>query len=157
MLPKDRRLRHERDFARLSVKGRPVYGPFCILRGWKSGSNPSKIGFVASGKMFKKAVLRNRVRRRLREAFRPFLNEVPPGYDIIFVGRPEVLTADFAEMRDSIKHLLEKMPKELDRPMPRSPKPPRSRRGEIAYAKATGVKRPPKRTPLEPRYPEQGV
>jgi ribonuclease P protein component len=154
MLPKAHRLRHERDFARLSAKGRPLYGPFCILRGWKSGSKPSKIGFVASGKMFKKAVLRNRVRRRMREAFRPFLASVPDGYDLIFVGRPEVLTANFAEMRKSIEHLLEKLP-ELDHPMKRPPKAPRSRRGEIAYAKATGVQRPPKRSSLEPRYPEQ--
>lgn len=154
MLPKSSRLRHERDFARLSVKGRPIYGPFCTLRAWKSGSTPSKIGFVASGKMFKHAVTRNRVRRRLREAFRPLLKIVPSGYDMIFVGKPETLTADFVLLRESIAHIIEKMPEELGRPWKRMPKPPRSRKGEIAYAKATGTKRPPKRTPLEPRYPE---
>jgi ribonuclease P protein component len=155
MLPKQHRLRHERDFAKLSIKGRPLYGPFCILRAWKSGSIPSKIGFVASGKMFKKAVTRNLIRRRMREAFRPFLPSIPNGYDLSFIGRPEVLTADFIALRESIGHLLEKMPKELERPMTRPPKSPRSRRGEIAYAKATGTQRPAKRSSLEPRYPEQ--
>jgi ribonuclease P protein component len=155
MLPKQHRLRHERDFAKLSVKGRPLYGPFCTMRAWKSGSVPSKIGFVASGKMFKKAVTRNLIRRRMREAFRPFLTSVPDGYDLIFVGRPEVVKSDFAELRASIGHLIEKMPKELERPMARPPKSPRSRRGEIAYAKATGTERPAKRSSLEPRYPEQ--
>ncbi|MCW1892381.1 MAG: ribonuclease P protein component [Candidatus Uhrbacteria bacterium] len=143
MLPKKHRLRHERDFARLSVKGRPLYGPFCVLRARKSESNPSKIGFVASGKIFKKAVLRNEVRRRMSEAFRPFLESVPPGYDIIFVARPEVEKADFEDLRSSLQHLIEKTPKELEKPWERRPKPPRSRKGIIAYAKQVGAPRPP--------------
>lgn len=143
MLPKKHRLRHERDFARLSVKGRPLYGPFCVLRARKSESNPSKVGFVASGKLFKKAVLRNEIRRRMSEAFRPFLESVPPGYDMIFVARPEVEKADFEALRSSLQHLIEKMPKELEKPWERRPKPPRSRKGVIAYAKQVGAPRPP--------------
>ena len=147
MLPKLHRLRHEKDFAKLSVKGRPLYGLFCILRAWKSGSSPSKIGFVASGKMFKLAVQRNRARRRMREAFRPLLNTVPPGYDMTFIARPEVLKADFTELRASIVHLLEKLPTELAKPWKRLPKPPKSRKGIIGYAKQLGVPRPPGKPP----------
>ncbi len=143
MLSKERRLRHERDFARLSVKGRPLYGPFCILRARKSGSKPSKIGFVASGKIFKKAVLRNEIRRRMSEALRPWVEKVPEGYDMIFVARPEVQNVDFEELRTSLKHLIEKMPVELERPFVRRPKPPRSRKGVIAYSKQLGIPRPP--------------
>ncbi|HWQ99970.1 MAG TPA: ribonuclease P protein component [Candidatus Methylomirabilis sp.] len=149
MLPRLYRLRHEKDFARLSVKGRPMYGPFCILRAWKSGSIPSKIGFVASGKIFKSAVSRNRARRRLREAFRPLLKTVPPGYDMTFVAKPEVLKADFNEIRATLVHLIEKLPVELARPWKRLPKPPRSRKGEIGYAKVLGVPRPPPKPPQE--------
>lgn len=98
---------------------------------------------MASGKIFKKAVLRNEVRRRMSEAFRPFLESVPPGYDIIFVARPEVEKADFEDLRSSLQHLIEKMPKELEKPWERRPKPPRSRKGIIAYAKQVGAPRPP--------------
>ena len=147
MLPKKHRLRHEKDFAKLSVKGRPLYGLFCILRAWKSGSDPSKIGFVASGKIFKTAVARNRARRRMREAFRPVLKTVPAGYDMTFVAKPEILKADFVELRASIAHLLEKLPTELAKPWKRLPKPPRSRKGVIGYAKQLGVPRPPGKPP----------
>lgn len=147
MFPKNVRLRHEKDFARLSVKGRPLYGPFCVLRAWKSGSKPSKIGFVASGKLFKQATTRNLVRRRMREAFRPYLSKVPPGYDMIFVGRPEILKSDFGALRESLEHLLMKMPVELERPMKRRPHPPGSRKGKIGYAKQMGVPRPPPKPP----------
>ncbi|MEN9558580.1 MAG: ribonuclease protein component [Candidatus Parcubacteria bacterium] len=143
MLPKAHRLRHEKDFAKLSVKGRPLYGPFFILRIWKSGSTPSKIGFVASGKMFKTAVSRNRARRRMREIFRPLLSMVPGGYDMTFVARLEVLKAPVAELRESFVHLLEKIPTELAKPWKRLPKPPKSRKGVIGYAKQLGVPRPP--------------
>lgn len=143
MLPQKHRLRHEKDFARLSVKGRPLYGPFCVLRAWKSGSNPSKIGFVASGKIFKTAVLRNRLRRRLREAFRPLLPTVPPGYDMTFVARPELLKADFKEIQASLVHLIAKLPEEMAKPWKRLPKPPKSRKGIIGYSKQLGVPRPP--------------
>ncbi|MBD3252076.1 ribonuclease P protein component [Candidatus Uhrbacteria bacterium] len=147
MLPKASRLRHEKDFARLSVKGRPLYGPYCILRARKSGSEPSKIGFVASGKMFKKAVDRNRVRRRMREAIRPHLDEIPPGYDMSFIARKEVADAEPKELKASMLHLIEKMPAEIQKPLKRRPKPPKSRKGVIAYSKELGVPRPPGKRP----------
>lgn len=147
MLPKASRLRHEKEFAKLSVKGRPLYGPFCILRIWKSGSVPSKIGFVASGKMFKTAVARNRARRRMREIFRPLLPSVPEGYDMTFVARLEILKAPAAELRESFVHLLEKIPTEMAKPYKRPPKPPRSRKGQIGYAKQLGMPRPPGKKP----------
>lgn len=150
MLPKKNRLRHEKDFARLSVKGRPLYGPFCVLRAWKSGSKPSKVGFVASGKMFKTAVLRNKLRRRIREAFRPLLKTVPDGYDMTFVARPEAEKADFKELQASLAHLIEKLPSEMEKPWKRLPKPPRSRKGIIGYSKQLGVPRPPGK-PAQPK------
>lgn len=150
MLPKNRRLRHEKDFARLSVKGRPLHSTWCVLRAWKSGSKPSKIGFVASGKIFKTAVSRNRARRRLREAFRPLLPTVPEGYDMIFVAKPEIIKADFVGLRASLVHLIEKLPAEMEKPYKRLSRPPRSRKGEIGYAKQLGIPRPPPR-PAQPR------
>lgn len=150
MLPKAHRLRHEKDFAKLSVKGRPLYGPFCVLRAWKSGSKPSKVGFVASGKMFKTAVLRNKLRRRIREAFRPLLKTVPDGYDMTFVARPEAEKADFKELQASLVHLIEKLPTEMEKPWKRLPKPPRSRKGVIGYSKQLGVPRPPGK-PAQPK------
>ncbi len=90
---------------------------------------------------------RNRARRRLREAFRPLLQTVPPGYDMTFVAKPEILKADFQDIRATLVHLLDKLPVELARPWKRLPKPPRSRKGEIGYAKVLGVPRPPPKPP----------
>lgn len=145
MLPRKHRLLHERDFARLSVKGRPFYGPYCVLRVWKSGSVPSKLGFVASGKLFKTAVERNSIRRRIREIVRTNLSLVPDGFDMTFVAKPEIRGSSHEDLKNSILHLIEKFPKEMDKPWIRRPKPPRSRKGVIAYAKQLGIPRPPGR------------
>lgn len=93
--------------------------------------------------MFKTAVERNRIRRRMREIVRLVLTTVPDGYDMTFVAKPEIRKAKHAELESSIKHLLEKMPAELEKPWQRRPKPPRSRTGVIGYSKQLGIPRPP--------------
>lgn len=116
MLPKNHRLRHDRDFARLSKQGRPFYGPFCILRIRKSDSDPSKIGFVASGKIFKTAVARNRARRRMSEIIRLHADSIPSGFDMSFIAKPEVLKADVVELEACMAGLLRQAKSTLRRP-----------------------------------------
>ncbi len=55
----------------------------------------NRIG-ITTGKKLGHAVVRNRVRRRLREVYR--LNEAAfqPGWDIVVVARSKAVTADFA-------------------------------------------------------------
>jgi len=79
----------------------------------------------------------------MREAIRPHLDVVPPGYDMSFVARKEILPAKAKELKESMLHLIEKMPGELEKPFVRRPKPPKSRKGVIAYSKQIGAPRPP--------------
>ncbi len=57
----------------------------------------NRIG-ITTGKKLGHAVVRNRVRRRLREVYR--LNEAAfqPGWDIVVVARSKAVTADFASL-----------------------------------------------------------
>ena len=45
-----------------------------------------------------KAVARNRVKRRLREAITPFLPGIAPGYNLIFIARDPIKEAAFSEI-----------------------------------------------------------
>jgi len=111
-----------KDFALLSQKGRPVFGPFFTLR-FRQSQEPTKVGFVASAKVFKRANKRNRVKRRMREALRATMEVWPKNMDLLFVIKAEVLDADFLDLVSSVRRTFEKIPEAMTRPVrPRMPK-----------------------------------
>ncbi len=67
------------------------------------------MGIVVSKKIGK-AVTRNRVRRRLREALRLMVaaGEVKTSADIVVIARPEAATVDYGELEAALRHALKK-------------------------------------------------
>ena len=63
----------------------------------------SRYGFSVS-KEVGKAVVRNRVRRLLKEIAR--LTNVKPGLDIVFIARSNAATADYHQLKKSMEKLL---------------------------------------------------
>ncbi len=137
MLPKVHRLRRMRDFALLSQRGRVVYGRFFTLR-IRQSKEPTKIGFVITTKMFKRANKRNRIKRRMREILR--LNQVawPQNMDLLFIAKPEALTAPFAELTTAVLHSFEKIPEALIKPVPKRP-PKAKRKSSIVFQAPTAA------------------
>ncbi len=70
-------------------------------------SHTNRVG-ITTGKKLGKAVVRNRVRRRLREVYR--LNEelFAPGWDIVVVARSRCIDADFQKLTHAYLSLAEK-------------------------------------------------
>ncbi|MBM3119686.1 MAG: ribonuclease P protein component [Chloroflexi bacterium] len=69
---------------------------------------PNELGFSRYGfsvaKAIGKAVVRNRVRRLLKEIARA--TSVKPGWDIVFIARPSVADADYHRLKKSVDGLL---------------------------------------------------
>ena len=65
-----------------------------------------KVGFSVSKKVGK-AVIRNKIKRRLRECFRPYLGDVKTGLYVI-VARSSAAEAAFADLRKDVRYLLKK-------------------------------------------------
>lgn len=135
MLPRTDRLRRMRDFALLSQRGRVVFGPFFTLR-FRPSQDATKIGFVASAKIFKTAVARNRVKRRLREALHVTRPLWPVKMDVLFIAKPEATTTEYQTLVASVKRAFEKIPEALKAP-PTPRKNPKARRKTSVIYKGT--------------------
>jgi ribonuclease P protein component len=68
-----------------------------------------RVGFTVSRKVGN-AVVRNRVRRRLREIAREVIpSQARPDFDFVLVGRQAALTRDFATLRQELVDALKRL------------------------------------------------
>lgn len=77
------------------------------LKGAKHQSEVNQLG-VSVSKKVGKAVVRNRVKRLIKEAYRLAEADINPGYDIVIVARVAAGGASFWEIDKSLRHLLKK-------------------------------------------------
>ncbi len=96
MLARDLRLRQSRDIARAMKRGRTGYAAQLHLKANFSGLPQTRVAIVVSKKVAKKAVVRNRIRRRLSGILAEQWQTVLPGYDIVILVHEDIseLAAD---------------------------------------------------------------
>ncbi len=70
-------------------------------------SSVNRIGFTVSKKIGK-AVVRNRARRLMFEAFRLHEMQIKDGYYMVMVARSAILKADFKSITHSVEDILKK-------------------------------------------------
>lgn len=114
-LRRAQRLRSPRDFQRVRAKGRRVSGALLTLgyvaqvsqgnAGESGAPGNTRVGFSVSRRVGG-AVVRNRVKRRLREVMRRRLAGIAPGYDLVVTARPSAATASYAALDQEIGALL---------------------------------------------------
>lgn len=93
-------------FRRLYASGGHGNGLIAMyVRRNREGMN--RVGVTVSKKLGK-AVVRNRVRRRLREVYRLHESRFLPGWDIVVVARHRAVTAEFSELTKAYLALAKK-------------------------------------------------
>lgn len=101
-------LKKNSDFRRLYSKGKSAVTPYMVVYCRRSREAHNRTGYTVSTKLGH-AVVRNRVRRRLREIYRLNAPSLKTGYDIIIVARTRCVGAEYVKMDSAFLSACEKL------------------------------------------------
>jgi len=110
---REARLRNQADFDRVFQGESYAADDVLVVNGIRSGLDRSRLGLSVSRKVGN-AVVRNRWKRLIREAFRTQCNKLPVGVD--FVVRPRRgAVPNFEQIRDSLPSLARRIQRRIER------------------------------------------
>ena len=107
------RMRDPADFRRAFERRKTASDDVLIVYAAENGRNFARLGISVGKKKVKTAVARNRIKRRLREAFRLSKSDLPAGVDFVVVPRGPAIAFDRAMA--TFPHLARSAAKRLDR------------------------------------------
>ncbi len=130
--PRAARIRARADFARVFEQARRTSDPMLSLH-WLAGDMPARLGLAVSRKVDRRAVVRNRIKRALREAFRHWRTQLAAG-EYVVVARPPAALVPPARLRAAFERTL-------------------IRAGALPVSAADGTMRPLVPSPVSPPTP----
>ena len=95
-------------FRRLYRKGKSAANKYLVLYCRRNGSQENRIGLTVSAKLGH-AVVRNRLRRRLREVYRLHENQFQPGWDLVVVARSRAVNAPYQKLEKAYLSLADQL------------------------------------------------
>jgi ribonuclease P protein component len=98
-------LSRPQDFAAIQEAGTTRSHVLLSARFLRTDLGTTRFG-LATGRRLGTAVVRNRVRRRLREALRVMAPSFQPGWDVLIIARPAIVTADHDALVGALQRTL---------------------------------------------------
>lgn len=130
--PRAARIRARADFARVFERARRTSDPLLSLH-WLAGDMPARLGLAVSRKVDRRAVVRNRIKRTLRERFRQLRTQLAGG-EYVVVARQAAAQAEAARLRAAFERTL-------------------VRAGALPASALDGTMRPRDKSPVPPSTP----
>ena len=101
-LPKSRRLRSGLELREVSRAGRRIRDSLFSVHTRANSLGHARLGLTVSRKVSRKAVIRNRIKRCIRESFRHIQDKLG-GLDVVVIAQPDSGAADAAALRESLQ------------------------------------------------------
>lgn len=96
------RLRRRADIERCQKQGSKLYSKHFLLLVLPSDTNESRLAIAVTTKIEKRATIRNKIKRRLREIFRSVRSNLRPALDMVVVARRGVQDCDFEDYKREV-------------------------------------------------------
>lgn len=100
--PAQARLKLKRDFYRVQTRGKKLYSEHFLIIVLPSASSASRLGITVTRKVDKRASARNRLKRRIREAFRGVRSKFTAAYDVVVIARRQACECENIEIEREI-------------------------------------------------------
>ena len=109
MFKKENRLTKQKDFDNVFNKGRSVFNKVLGLKFTNNDLDVNRFGVIVSNKISKKAVERNKIKRRIREVLKKENPILKQGYDIVIIALAEVKDKEYKDLEQILKEKFSKL------------------------------------------------
>lgn len=102
------KLKKSGQFSEVYKRGKSTATRLVVLYRLENGLDYNRVGYSVSKKVGK-SVVRNRAKRLIKEAYRLNESGVKKGYDLVFIARVRMNSAEYDEVEKSVKRLLREL------------------------------------------------
>lgn len=96
------RLTKQKDFRRLKRQGSAGTARYLMVKAIRLPDETIRVAYIVSQRISKKAVVRNRLKRRLRAIMQGLVDQVTPGHAILIITRPGSDTLDYQTLESNL-------------------------------------------------------
>jgi len=109
MLSKENRINKDKDFDRAFKTGQSFYSQVLGVKVVKNNRSANRFGILISTKVSKKAVVRNHLRRQIREIIKQEEPKLKKGYDFVLIVLVGIIDKSFLDIQTSLRSVLAKV------------------------------------------------
>ena len=104
-MEKKYRIRKNMEFKNIYKVGKNYWNRNLILYVKKNGLDETRVGYTITKKIGN-AVIRNKIRRRMKEIYRLNFHNVKEGYDLVFIAKRSINDISYKELESSVIHIM---------------------------------------------------
>lgn len=109
MLDKKNRIRLNKEFDQIFKTGQSFYGKAFGVKIIKTSNEKTRLGLLVGTKISKKAVIRNKIKRQIREIVRAELPLLKESYDLAVIALPSSVESDFSFLKADLQTTFKKL------------------------------------------------
>lgn len=89
------------------VNASSIRAPYFLLKAAPNGLSYNRYGFVVSKKIDKRAVIRNKIKRKARKCIEDKLRNIQGGYDMLFIIKKNIVDTVQDDLRATVEKTLQ--------------------------------------------------